>query len=73
MNSETTIHLAVAQALIRVLAAQYSEQNGLRQRLIPSVWGSFRHGNVAGLRQALEEGGDVLDLPTCRPQNEQGK
>ncbi|TSA81807.1 3D-(3,5/4)-trihydroxycyclohexane-1,2-dione acylhydrolase (decyclizing) [Deinococcus detaillensis] len=72
MNTEKTIRLTVAQALIRVLAAQYSEQDGLRQRLIPGVWGIFGHGNVAGLGQALEEYGDALNLPTYRPQNEQG-
>ncbi|WP_407571852.1 3D-(3,5/4)-trihydroxycyclohexane-1,2-dione acylhydrolase (decyclizing) [Deinococcus altitudinis] len=67
-----TVRLTVAQALIHVLAVQYSEQGGVRQRLIPGVWGIFGHGNVAGVGQALEEYGDVLDLPTYRPQNEQG-
>ena len=64
--------LTVAQAILHFLAVQYSEQDGLRQRLIPGVWGIFGHGNVAGLGQALEEYGDALDLPTYRPQNEQG-
>lgn len=67
-----TIRLTVAQALVKFLAAQYSEQDGVRQRLIPGVWGIFGHGNVAGLGQALEEYGDELNLPTYRPQNEQG-
>ena len=69
-----TVRLTVAQALIHVLAVQYSERGGgvLRQRLIPGVWGIFGHGNVAGVGQALEEYGDALNLPTYRPQNEQG-
>ncbi|MGY2896186.1 3D-(3,5/4)-trihydroxycyclohexane-1,2-dione acylhydrolase (decyclizing) [Deinococcus sp. UYEF24] len=69
-----TVRLTVAQALIHVLAVQYSERGGggVRQRLIPGVWGIFGHGNVAGVGQALEEYGDALGLPTYRPQNEQG-
>ena len=72
MNTPATRRLTVAQALIHVLAVQYTEQDGLLQRLIPGVWGIFGHGNVAGLGQALEEYGDALSLPTYRPQNEQG-
>ncbi|MFK7603979.1 3D-(3,5/4)-trihydroxycyclohexane-1,2-dione acylhydrolase (decyclizing) [Deinococcus sp. SM5_A1] len=71
-KTEITRHLTVAQALVHALAAQYTEQDGTRQRLIPGVWGIFGHGNVAGLGQALEEYGDGLALPTYRPQNEQG-
>ncbi|WP_102126336.1 3D-(3,5/4)-trihydroxycyclohexane-1,2-dione acylhydrolase (decyclizing) [Deinococcus planocerae] len=67
-----TVRLTVAQAALRFLAAQHSERDGVRQRLIPGVWGIFGHGNVAGLGQALEEYGDELGLPTYRPQNEQG-
>ncbi|MEE1650262.1 3D-(3,5/4)-trihydroxycyclohexane-1,2-dione acylhydrolase (decyclizing) [Brachybacterium sp. J144] len=48
-----TIRLTVAQALVRFLAAQHSERDGVRQRLIPGVFGIFGHGNVAGLGQAL--------------------
>lgn len=56
---------------MRFLAAQHSERDGRRRRLVPGVWAIFGHGNVAGLGQALEELGDDLDLPTYRPQNEQ--
>jgi hypothetical protein len=48
-----TVRLTVAQALVRFLAAQYSERDGVRQRLIEGCWGIFGHGNVAGLGQAL--------------------
>ncbi len=68
----STQRLTTAQAIVRFLAAQYSERDRVEQRLIPGVWGIFGHGNVAGLGQALEEYGDRLELPTYRPQNEQG-
>jgi len=48
-----TIRLTVAQALVRFLAAQHSERDGRRQRLLPAAFGIFGHGNVAGLGQAL--------------------
>src|SRR5688572_12399897 len=67
----TTVRATVGQAIARFLAAQYSERDGARRRLIPGVWAIFGHGNVAGLGQALEELGGELDLPTYRPQNEQ--
>ena len=72
MTRSPTVRLTTAQAIVHFLAAQYSEHRGLRQRLIPGVWGIFGHGNVAGLGQALEEYGDRLNMPTYRPQNEQG-
>jgi len=72
MTPAATRRLTVAQALVHVLAVQYSEQDGVHQRLIPGIWGIFGHGNVAGIGQALEEYGDALGLPTYRPQNEQG-
>ncbi len=51
----TTVRLTVAQALVRFLAAQYSERDGVRHRLIAGVSGIFGHGNVAGLGEALLE------------------
>lgn len=68
-----TIRLTVAQALVRFLAAQYTERDRRRQRLINGVWGIFGHGNVGGLGQALEELGDTLEMPYYRPQNEQAQ
>ncbi|MFC8954503.1 3D-(3,5/4)-trihydroxycyclohexane-1,2-dione acylhydrolase (decyclizing) [Streptomyces sp. NPDC057101] len=50
-----SIRLTVAQALIRFLAAQYTERDGDRHRLIAATWGIFGHGNVAGIGQALLE------------------
>ncbi|HEX7022116.1 MAG TPA: 3D-(3,5/4)-trihydroxycyclohexane-1,2-dione acylhydrolase (decyclizing), partial [Trueperaceae bacterium] len=66
-----TLRLTVGQAIVRYLAAQYSERDGTTERLIPGMWAIFGHGNVTGLGQALEELGDTCDLPTYRPQNEQ--
>ncbi|MBW6457174.1 MAG: 3D-(3,5/4)-trihydroxycyclohexane-1,2-dione acylhydrolase (decyclizing), partial [Trueperaceae bacterium] len=65
------MRLTVGQALVRFLAAQWTERDGVRRRTIPGVWAIFGHGNVAGLGQALEELGDEVGLPTYRAQNEQ--
>ncbi|GAA2228476.1 3D-(3,5/4)-trihydroxycyclohexane-1,2-dione acylhydrolase (decyclizing) [Streptomyces nogalater] len=65
----TTIRLTVAQALVRFLAAQYTERDGARQRLVGAVWGIFGHGNVAGIGQALVEYADVM--PYHQGRNEQ--
>ncbi|MDQ0601606.1 3D-(3,5/4)-trihydroxycyclohexane-1,2-dione acylhydrolase (decyclizing) [Streptomyces canus] len=65
----STTRLTVAQALVRFLAAQYTERDGVRQRLIGATWGIFGHGNVAGLGQALIEYGD--DMPYHQGRNEQ--
>ncbi|MFG2470905.1 3D-(3,5/4)-trihydroxycyclohexane-1,2-dione acylhydrolase (decyclizing) [Streptomyces canus] len=64
-----TTRLTVAQALVRFLAAQYTERDGVRQRLISATWGIFGHGNVAGLGQALVEYAD--DMPYHQGRNEQ--
>ncbi|WP_426569464.1 3D-(3,5/4)-trihydroxycyclohexane-1,2-dione acylhydrolase (decyclizing) [Streptomyces canus] len=65
----STTRLTVAQALVRFLAAQYTERDGVRQRLIGATWGIFGHGNVAGLGQALVEYADVM--PYHQGRNEQ--
>ncbi|MEU5089351.1 3D-(3,5/4)-trihydroxycyclohexane-1,2-dione acylhydrolase (decyclizing) [Streptomyces sp. NPDC021356] len=64
-----TRRLTVAQALVRFLAAQYTERDGVRHRLIAGTWGIFGHGNVAGLGQALVEHADVM--PYHQGRNEQ--
>lgn len=68
-----TLRLTVAQAVVRFLAAQYSERDGHRQRLVTGMFGIFGHGNVAGIGQALlqdqiafEEGPLTAD-PTADP------
>ena len=62
--------LTVAQALVRFLAAQESERDGRRERLIAGCYGIFGHGNVAGLGQALHQHRDALPYQPAR--NEQG-
>ncbi|MFF9036588.1 3D-(3,5/4)-trihydroxycyclohexane-1,2-dione acylhydrolase (decyclizing) [Streptomyces sp. NPDC014892] len=68
-TTTATTRLTVAQALVRFLAAQYTERDGERQRLIGATWGIFGHGNVAGLGQALVEYAD--DMPYLQGRNEQ--
>ncbi|WP_138472967.1 3D-(3,5/4)-trihydroxycyclohexane-1,2-dione acylhydrolase (decyclizing) [Poseidonocella sp. HB161398] len=61
-----TIRLTAAQALVRWLSVQQTEEG---ERFIEGVWAIFGHGNVAGLGEALHGIGDAL--PTWRGQNEQ--
>jgi len=49
----TTTRLTVGQALVRFLAAQRTERDGVEHRLIEGYFGIFGHGNVAGVGQAL--------------------
>lgn len=66
-----TIRLTTAQAIVRILMAQQSEQgDGTIAPLFPGVFAIFGHGNVTCLGHALQEAGD--GLPTWRGQNEQG-
>jgi 3D-(3,5/4)-trihydroxycyclohexane-1,2-dione acylhydrolase (decyclizing) len=69
MSAAATRRLTTAQALVRFLAAQYTERDGVRRRLISGTWGVFGHGNVAGLGQALVEYGNVM--PYHQGRNEQ--
>src|SRR5690606_19809554 len=67
------VKLTVAQAVVRFLANQYSERDGVQHRLIPRCFGIFGHGNVAGLGQALLEATRTgIDLPYHLARNEQG-
>ncbi|MEW6935724.1 3D-(3,5/4)-trihydroxycyclohexane-1,2-dione acylhydrolase (decyclizing) [Trueperella pyogenes] len=69
--------LTVAQATIRFLLQQYTECDGVEQRLIAGAFGIFGHGNVAGLGQALLQNEldpepDGGSMPYYMPRNEQG-
>jgi 3D-(3,5/4)-trihydroxycyclohexane-1,2-dione acylhydrolase (decyclizing) len=59
----------MAQALIRFLANQYVERDGIRQRFFAGCFGIFGHGNVAGIGQALLQYED--DLTYYQSRNEQ--
>ena len=61
-----TIRLTAAQAMVKWLAAQMTEDG---DRFVEGIWGIFGHGNVAGLGEALEKARQ--DFPTWRGQNEQ--
>ena len=77
MSSAQTVRLTTGQAVVKFLAAQYSERDGVRRRLIPGMFGIFGHGNVAGIGQALlqaqvqaeESGGgrSVVERPLTDP------
>ena len=62
----TTIRLTAAQAMVKWLSVQMTDEGA---RFIEGVWAIFGHGNVAGLGEALYHAQDVL--PTWRGQNEQ--
>jgi 3D-(3,5/4)-trihydroxycyclohexane-1,2-dione acylhydrolase (decyclizing) len=67
------MRLTVAQALVRFLAAQHTERDGVQQRLVAGCFGIFGHGNVAGVGQALLEAelhGEP-ELPYWLARNEQ--
>jgi 3D-(3,5/4)-trihydroxycyclohexane-1,2-dione acylhydrolase (decyclizing) len=59
----------MAQALVRFLANQYVERDGVEQRLFAGAFGIFGHGNVAGVGQALQQYSG--DLTYYQPRNEQ--
>ncbi|WP_173098337.1 3D-(3,5/4)-trihydroxycyclohexane-1,2-dione acylhydrolase (decyclizing) [Actinomadura verrucosospora] len=63
------MRLTVGQALVRFLAAQWSERDGEEQRFFPGCFGIFGHGNVAGIGQALLEYGE--EMPYYMARNEQ--
>ncbi len=59
----------MAQALVRFLANQYVERDGIEQRFFAGCWGIFGHGNVAGVGEALFERPELLPYRMAR--NEQ--
>ncbi len=61
--------LTAAQALVRFLAAQQVERDGIERRFFEGCYGIFGHGNVAGIGQALYQHPDLLTYYQAR--NEQ--
>ena len=55
-----TVRLTAAQALVRFLAAQHVERDGVEHRFFGGCFGIFGHGNVAGIGQALYESPELL-------------
>ncbi len=62
----TTIRLTAAQAMVKWLSVQMTEEG---ERFIEGIWAIFGHGNVAGLGEALYHAKD--SFPTWRGHNEQ--
>jgi 3D-(3,5/4)-trihydroxycyclohexane-1,2-dione acylhydrolase (decyclizing) len=60
-----TVELTVAQAMVRFLSVQYSESDGVEQKLFAGCFGIFGHGNVAGFGQALLQA--ELEEPEALP------
>lgn len=65
----TKIRLTMAQALVRFLAAQKTEQDGRELSLFAGIFAIFGHGNVAGMGEALQGKHELL--PVYRAHNEQ--
>jgi 3D-(3,5/4)-trihydroxycyclohexane-1,2-dione acylhydrolase (decyclizing) len=65
----TTVRLTMAQALVRFLANQHVERDGVEQRFFAGCFGIFGHGNVAGVGQALQQYPE--DLTYYQARNEQ--
>src|SRR5213594_532999 len=61
--------ITAAQALVRFLAAQHVERDGVEGRFFEGCFGIFGHGNVAGIGQALYQHPDLLTYYQAR--NEQ--
>jgi 3D-(3,5/4)-trihydroxycyclohexane-1,2-dione acylhydrolase (decyclizing) len=64
-----TVRLTAAQALVRFLAVQHVERDGVRHRFFGGCFGIFGHGNVAGIGQALLQYPELLRYHQAR--NEQ--
>jgi 3D-(3,5/4)-trihydroxycyclohexane-1,2-dione acylhydrolase (decyclizing) len=52
--------LTAAQALVRFLAAQHVERDGVEHQFFGGCFGIFGHGNVAGIGEALYESPELL-------------
>jgi 3D-(3,5/4)-trihydroxycyclohexane-1,2-dione acylhydrolase (decyclizing) len=63
------MRLTVAQALVRFLAVQHVERDGVEHRFIEGCFGIFGHGNLTGVGQALAEAPELLTYYQSR--NEQ--
>src|ERR687886_3052103 len=67
---DNTTRLTMAQALVRFLANQYVERDGVEHRFFGGCFAIFGHGNVAGIGEALYEVRDRF--MTYQARNEQG-
>ncbi|MDI6105494.1 3D-(3,5/4)-trihydroxycyclohexane-1,2-dione acylhydrolase (decyclizing) [Actinoplanes sp. NEAU-A12] len=65
--------LTVGQAVVRFLANQWTERDGVEQRAVAGFLGVIGHGNVAGIGQALLQAQrtGTPDMPFRQARNEQ--
>src|SRR6059058_6622755 len=70
MSVPKSVRLTTAQALVRFLAEQHVERDGVEHPFFGGCFGIFGHGNVAGIGQALYERPDLL--PYHQARSEQG-
>jgi len=68
-SGPATVRLTTGQALLRFLAAQHVERDGVEHRFFGGCFGIFGHGNVAGFGQALQQSPELLTYYQAR--NEQ--
>ena len=66
---DKTIRLTVGQAVALFLQNQWTERDGVEQRLIPKACGIYGHGNLSGLGQGFVECGGEIEF--CQPFHEQ--
>lgn len=68
------MRLTTGQAIVRFLANQWTERDGVEQRFFAGCFGIFGHGNVAGIGEALleyTEEESAADFPYYMARNEQ--
>src|SRR5215510_10858720 len=63
------MRLTTAQALVRFLAAQQVERDGVEHPFVAGCFGIFGHGNLTGIGQALAQNPELLTYYQAR--NEQ--
>jgi 3D-(3,5/4)-trihydroxycyclohexane-1,2-dione acylhydrolase (decyclizing) len=68
-HPQDPVRATVAQALVRFLAAQHVERDGVRTPFFAGTLGIFGHGNLAGIGQALKQHADIMRYVPAR--NEQ--
>lgn len=64
-----TVRLTVGQAIAKFFQNQWTERDGVEQRLIEKVCAIYGHGNLSGLGQGFVECGEEIE--SCQPFHEQ--
>jgi 3D-(3,5/4)-trihydroxycyclohexane-1,2-dione acylhydrolase (decyclizing) len=64
-----TVRLTTGQAIVRYLARQHVERDGVEHRFFAGLWGIFGHGNIGGVAQGVQQAPDGFSYYLTR--NEQ--